>query len=236
VSDSAVDERPASQGGGTLRYGDLAWAIGQPTMGTVARIFTRARAYGRERVPREGGLVIAANHLHWVDVPLLGALSPRNLNYVAKVEAHRVPGLGRFIRLFGTIAVRRGESDREAVRLMRQAVRDGRALGLYVEGTRQRSGRPGRVQPGAAMVAIQEEVPVVVAAIHGTQHWRLGNFAPSSVVFGEPMRFDALPKTGRGYREASTEIERELHRLFDWLVDVHARGRPRGLVPPARAG
>lgn len=203
-------------------------------MGTFTRLFSRARAYGRERMPRKGGLVIAANHLHWMDVLVLGTLSPRNINYVAKIEAHRIPGLGAYIRLFGTLAVRRGESDREAVRMMRRAVRDGRALGLFVEGTRQLSGRPGKVQPGAAMVAIQEEVPVSPVAIHGTQHWRVGNFAPCSLAFGEPMRFDGLPKSGRGYREASAEIERELHRLFDWLVEVHARGRPRGLVPPPR--
>ena len=92
----------------------------------------------------EGGCVLAIDHLEWIDVPLVGGLSPRNLNYVAKVEAHRAPGSGQLIRWHGTLAVRRGESDRDAVRLMRQAVRDGRALGVFVEGTRQRSGVPGR--------------------------------------------------------------------------------------------
>jgi 1-acyl-sn-glycerol-3-phosphate acyltransferase len=201
-------------------------------MGIPARLVTRARAYGREHVPREGGVVLAANHLHWIDVPLLGALSPRNLDFVAKVEALKLPGFGAFIRSFGTIAVRRGESDREAVRQMRQAARDGRALGVFVEGTRQRTGRPGTAQPGAAMVAIQEDVPVVPAAIYGTQFWKLVNFAPCSIGFGKPMDFGNLPKNGRGYKEATAEIEREIHRLFDWLAEVHGRGRPKGLTPP----
>jgi 1-acyl-sn-glycerol-3-phosphate acyltransferase len=211
---------------------ELFWATGRIYMGVPARLATRARAYGRERVPREGGVVLAANHLHWIDVPLLGALSPRNLDFVAKVEALKLPGFGAFIRSFGTIAVRRGESDREAVRQMRQAAHDGRALGLFVEGTRQRTGRPGTAQPGAAMVAIQEEVPVVPAAIYGTQFWKPGNFAPCSIGFGKPVHFGSLPKNGRGYKEATAEIEREIHRLFDWLADVHARGRPKGLTPP----
>ncbi len=103
---------------------------------------------------------------------------------------------------------------------------------LFVEGTRQRTGRPGTAQPGAAMVAIQEEVPVVPAAIYGTQLWKLGNFAPCSIGFGKPMHFGSLPKNGRGYKEATAEIESEIHRLFDWLADVHARGRPKGLTPP----
>ena len=130
--------------------------------------------------------------------------------------------------------MRRGESDREAVRRMREVVRDGNALGVFVEGTRQRSGVPGHVQPGAAMVALQEDVPVVCAAIHGSQDWRPGNFAPVSIAWGEPMRFDGLPRGGKGYREASAQIEAELHRLWAWLRDLHEAGRPRVAVPPAR--
>jgi 1-acyl-sn-glycerol-3-phosphate acyltransferase len=211
---------------------DFFWAAGRLYMGLPARLFTRGRAYGRENVPAKGGIVLAVNHLHWIDVPLLGSLSPRDLNFVAKAEAVNFPGLGKFIQWHGTIGVRRGESDREAVREMREAVRNGRALGLFVEGTRQRTGRPGKAQPGAAMVAIQEGVPVVPAAIYGTQFWKLGNFAPCSIAFGRPMDFSGRPKNGRSYREATAEIEARIHGLFDWLADLHARGRPKGATPP----
>ena len=148
---------------------------------------------------------------------------------MAKIEAHRVPGLGQLIRAFGTFSVRRGESDREAVRRMREVVGGGHALGLFAEGTRQRTGIPGKVQPGAAMVALQEGVPVVPAAIHGTHEWRPGNWKPVSIVWGEPMRFDDLPKNGKGYREASAQIEREIHRLWRWLAELHAAGPSRPL-------
>jgi 1-acyl-sn-glycerol-3-phosphate acyltransferase len=201
-------------------------------MGPLTRLATRGRDYGRDRVPRTGGAVLAINHLHWIDVPLVGAFSPRPIDYVAKVEAHRIPGFGRFIRAHGTLAVRRGESDRDAVRAMRAAARSGRLLGLFVEGTRQRSGRPGKAQPGAAMVAIQEEVPVVPVGVYGTQFWRIGNFAPCSVAWGHPIDFSALPKNGRGYREATEVVERTIHHLFDWLAEVHAAGRPKDVTPP----
>lgn len=212
---------------------DAVWGVGRVTLGTAVRVFAPLRVYGSERVPRDGGVVLALNHFSWLDPPVFGAASPRTIYYMAKAEAHRVPGLGQLIRSFGTFSVRRGESDREAVRLMRQVVREGHALGLFVEGTRQRSGVPGEVKPGASMVAVQEGVPVVAAAVHGTQRWRLGNFHPVSVAWGEPMRFDGLSKNAKGYREASTEIEQELRRLWDFLVDAHARGRPRAAVPPA---
>ena len=85
------------------------------------------------------------------------------------------------------------------------------------------------------MVALQEDVPVVCGAIHGSQRWKVGNFAPVSIAWGEPMRFDGLPRGGKGYREASRQIERELDRLWDWLRDLHEAGRPR-YGRPARAG
>jgi 1-acyl-sn-glycerol-3-phosphate acyltransferase len=211
---------------------DAVWSVGRLTLEPVARVVTRLRVYGRERVPREGGVVLAVNHFSWIDPAAFGAACPRTIYYMAKVEAHRVPGLGHLIRAFGTFSVRRGESDREAVRQMRQIVRDGHALGLFVEGTRQHSGEPGEVRPGASMVALQEAVPVVCGAVHGSQTWRVGNLHPVSIAWSEPMIFEGLPRTGKGYREASAEIARELRTLWEWLVEVHEHGRPRAAVPP----
>lgn len=211
---------------------DRVWAIGRPTIGTAVELLTRLRVYGRERVPMDGGLVVACNHFSWIDPPVLGAAIPRTLYFMAKVEAHHVPGLGQLMRSFGAFSVRRGESDREAVRTMRQLIRDGHALGLFAEGTRQRSGVPGPVQPGAAMVAINEEAPVICAAIYGSFEWRLGNFSPVSLAWGTPMSFDGLPRGGKGYKEASAEIEREIRKLWEWLAGVHERGRPDDATPP----
>jgi 1-acyl-sn-glycerol-3-phosphate acyltransferase len=211
---------------------DLVWALGRPTIGGFTRLVAPLRVYGAERIPLEGGVVLALNHFSWLDPPAFGAACPRTMYYMAKIEAHRVPGLGQLIRAFGTFSVRRGESDREAVRMMRRLVVEGKALGLFVEGTRQLSGVPGEVKPGAAMVALQEDVPVVPATIYGTQHWRLGNFHPAFVAWGEPVRFDGLPRNAKGYREASHEIERRIRVLFDFLEDVQALGRPSVAVPP----
>ena len=212
---------------------DSVWAVGRLTIGTAVKIAAPLRVYGAERMPRSGGLVVASNHFSWIDPPALGAASPRTLYMMAKVEAHRVPGLGELMRSFGAFPVRRGESDREAVRTMRRIVRDGNALGMFAEGTRQKSGVPGEVQPGAAMVAITERVAVIPVAIHGSQRWRPGNFAPVSVAWGEPARFEGLPPGGKGYREASLQIEQRIRVLWEWLVEIHEQGRPRDATPPA---
>jgi 1-acyl-sn-glycerol-3-phosphate acyltransferase len=211
---------------------DFNWKWGRVLMGGPAALLTRLRVYGRERMPLDGGIVVALNHFGWVDIPVYGWATPRPLYYLAKAEAHDVPVAGAYLRLFGSFAVRRGESDREAVRRMREIVRNGDALGVFAEGTRQRAGVPGPVQPGAAMVALNEGVPVVCGAIHGSQTWTPRNLAPVSVVWSEPMRFDGLPSGSKGYREASAQIQAELRRLWEWLVVQHEAGRPRNVTLP----
>ncbi len=211
---------------------DVAWGVGAFTLKPAARFFARVHHHGADRIPAHGGVVLALNHLSWFDVAGFGSVVPRTVWYLAKAEAHQVPVLGQIMRTFGSFAVRRGESDRDAVRLMKEVVREGRVLGLFVEGTRQKSGVPGRAQAGAGMIAVQEEVPVVPGAIHGSQSWCLGNFQPVTVAFGEPVRFGGLPRNGRGYREASVEIEARIRRLWEFAVDLHQLGRPRVAIPP----
>jgi 1-acyl-sn-glycerol-3-phosphate acyltransferase len=210
------------------------WTVGKGILSTATRAFVSLRSYGTERLPREGGCVIAINHAAFIDIPVLGTLCPRRIAFVGKMELFDYPGLSQLISAHGTIAIRRGESDRDALRRMRETVRDGGVLGLFVEGTRQHSGEPGEAKPGAAMVAIQEGVPLVPVAIYGSTAWTPKNRAPISLSWGEPMRFAHLTRNSRGYKEASREIEVEIRRQWDFLARMHELGRPRDATPPRR--
>ena len=212
---------------------DVAWTIGRLTIGSLVRIFAPLRVYGKERIPAEGGVVLAFNHFSWIDPPAFGTASPRTIYFMAKIEAHRVPGPRpadpRVRHLLG--AARRVGPRGGAAHARGRAAAGTRS----VCSPRERASGPafpGKVQPGAAMVALQEGVPVVPAAIHGSHEWRPGNWQPVSIVWGEPMRFDGLPKNGKGYREASAEIEREIHRLWRWLAELHEAGRPAAVELP----
>jgi len=209
-----------------------AWLFGRPFFGALVKTFAPLRAYGIDRIPANGPLVVCLNHFSWLDPWAFGSVIPRTVYYVAKQEAHDTPLMGPFIRFFGTISVRRGESDREAVRLMRDIVRRGDVLGMFPEGTRQKR-EPGPVLPGAAMIAVQEGVPVVCGAIEGTEDWKLGNFHPVSMAFGEPLDLSGHARNSRGYREAAEEIQREIRRLWEFAVTTQAQGRPRVATPPA---
>jgi 1-acyl-sn-glycerol-3-phosphate acyltransferase len=208
-----------------------AWLVGRPFFTGLVKTLTPLRVYGQERIPRDGPLVLCFNHFSWLDPWAIGTKIPRTVYYIAKQEAHDTPLMGPFIRLFGTQPIRRGESDREAIRAMREIVRRGDALGMFPEGTRQKR-EPGPVRSGAAMIAVQENVPVICGAIHGTQDWRFGNFHPVSVAFGEPFTLDRYPRNSQGYRAAAEEIREELRRLWTFLVHSHELGRPRVATPP----
>jgi 1-acyl-sn-glycerol-3-phosphate acyltransferase len=209
-----------------------AWLFGRPFFGGLVKLFTPLRVYGRDRIPMNGPVVLCFNHFSWLDPWALGSVVPRTVYYVAKQEAHDNPLVGPFIRFFGTSPIRRGESDREAIRVMKEVVRRGDALGMFPEGTRQKS-EPGEVLGGAALIAVQEHVPVVCGAIEGTQRWKLGNFEPVSIAFGEPLDLSGHPRNSKGYRAASQDIQAELRRLWEFLVTTQEQGRPRVAIPPA---
>jgi 1-acyl-sn-glycerol-3-phosphate acyltransferase len=209
----------------------LTWIAGRIVIGGLVQLFAPLRVYGADRIPRHGPLVLCCNHFSWLDPWAIGAVFPRNIFYVAKQEAHDTPLMGWFIRLFGTSSVRRGESDREAVRVMREVVRRGDVLGMFPEGTRQKE-EPGPVLPGAAMAAIQERAPVLCCAIEGTQRWRFGNSEPVSIAFSELLDLSHHPRNSKGYRAAGLDIQNEIRRQWEFLVRTQELGRPRVAIPP----
>lgn len=176
--------------------------------------------YGLAHVPPTGGCVVAANHFSAIDPPLIGSFSPRAIYYMAKSELMSKPIVGTLLGYTGAFPVRRGQGDREAVRKARWLLHEGHAVGLFVEGTRQRLGYPGPVQPGATMLAVQEGVPMVPCGV-ASFGWTPTGRTPCCVVWGEPIRVDDLPRTSRGYREAAAIVEHRIHDL--WRVAETAR-------------
>jgi len=199
---------------------EAGWWFGRRIAPRVAVTLAPAAGYGVDRVPLEGGGVVAANHFSGIDHPLIGAFSPRPLYFLAKAELFEIPVLGQVLSWLGVFAVRRGEGDREAVRHARELVREGNLVCVHVEGTRQRFGHPGPLHPGALMIAMQEGVPVIPCAVD-TFGWR-------------PLSVDDLPRNRKGYAEAGERVGEEIVRLWRLAVAASAAGLPEELPDGAR--
>jgi 1-acyl-sn-glycerol-3-phosphate acyltransferase len=197
----------------TLLYSLIA-ALSWP----VVRWLYRLRAEGSENLPAEGGYVLAANHISNLDPWPLGLpLWPsRFLRFMAKSELYWWP-LGRVITAGGGFPVRRGERDLEAINRAIELARQGNVVAMFPHGTRQRKGLVKRYEAkahtGAARIALEAGVPLVPAAIAGTD--RLSKLGPLRVRYGTPIPLEDLKDEDPGIaaREATERLMAEIDRL-----------------------
>ena len=103
-----------------LKSAEFGWVIGRSFVPRIAVTLAPAAGYGVDRIPLEGGAVVAANHFSGIDHPLIGAFSPRMMYFLAKAELLDIPVVGHALRWLGVFGVRRGEGDREALRKARR--------------------------------------------------------------------------------------------------------------------
>jgi len=161
---------------------------------SLARAVWRARVFGAENVPPTGPLIVACNHISYLDPPVLGCLCPRRISYMAKKELFEIPVLGPVIRGLGAYAVDREGSAAGAVKRSLQVLQLGGAIGIFPEGTRNLQGT-ATAQTGVALLAALAQAPVVPACIRGTdQAARLGRI---DVAFGLRLEPPAGRKASR---------------------------------------
>jgi 1-acyl-sn-glycerol-3-phosphate acyltransferase len=167
--------------------------IGTASIPVVKGLY-RLRAQGEEHLP-EGGFVLAANHTSNFDPWPLGIplLPDRQLRFMAKSELFN-PVLTPILNAGGAFKVRRGEGDVEAMRTAIDLVHDGEIVVMFPEGTRQAKGlrkkHAARPHTGAARIALTAGVPLVPAAIAGTD--RLSRLGPLRVAYGAPIDLSDL--------------------------------------------
>lgn len=202
----SVRERPSLT---YLVVGGLSWP--------VLRGLYRLKAAGLEHLPQRGGYVLSANHTSNFDPWPLGVpLFPRRyLRFMAKSELFWPP-LGWIVKGAGGFKVRRGEADTHAIATAEALVREGYVVVMFPEGTRRSKGlrkkHVARAHTGAARIALAAGVPLVPAAISGTD--RLRYFAPLRVAYGAAIDIDDL--RGRPLGEVAQEAtDRLMHAIYE---------------------
>jgi 1-acyl-sn-glycerol-3-phosphate acyltransferase len=189
------------------RRGELRYWICFVIVWLFFHVFFRIRVVGRERVPRTGPVIIASNHISLFDPPLLGLCTPRFVHFMAKEELFRNRWIARLLRYLGGFPVRRGASDRGAIKFAIAVPEHGGCLVIFPEGHRSRDGKLRRGLPGIAFVAKKAGCPLVPAAIVG--RYRL--WGRLTVRFGEPY----VPAQELSNEDLVDELMAKIQALID---------------------
>ena len=190
------------------------------------RVYFRLEARGLENVPLRGPVIFAANHISYLDPPLMGCVIPRVVNYMARHTLFTVPIFGAVIRKFNAVPVDR-DSGAAGLRAILNKLTDGGAIILFPEGTRSMDGRPLPAKPGVGMTILKSAAPVVPVKLIGSfealgRHQRFPRPRKIFVCFGPVEPFTAAraeaescprPRLKALYQEVSDDIMRQVAAL-----------------------
>lgn len=197
----------------------------------LSRLLIGLRVVGAGNVPKEGGVLIVSNHICNADPLFVSVACPRSTHFMAKQELFEMPVLGWAMVSFGEFPVDRGAADRWAIKRAIATVEQGIALGMFPEGTRSKSGALKAALPGAGLIALRGNVPIVPVAVSGTEKlpllgskalgasWR--GFRGARVVFGKPF---TIPERIDGKRVTSDQATEIMMRKIAALLPEQYRG------------
>jgi 1-acyl-sn-glycerol-3-phosphate acyltransferase len=181
----------------------------------------RVRAIGLENVPKQGPLVLAANHFSQMDHFFAGLHLRRKIRFMAKSQLFGPPVLTYIYKHGGVFPVRRGHHDEEAMETARILIDQGEMLLVYAEGGRSRSGELGEPKPGVGRIGLETGAPIVPVCIHGSEQvrsWKRLRFPRVTVRFGEPISFAVEGRPSRERQlEVATEVFGQVREMYEGL-------------------
>ena len=202
---------------GKVKINRLYWTL-HFLIACYMRTLGRLRVIGRENIPLNGGLIIAANHVAGADPFLLGSAVPRELWFMAKKELFESALLGRFIARVNAFPVDRFNFDIDVIRKSISFLREGKVLIMFPEGTRSKDGQIKEAKTGVGMLAKKAGVAIVPVYLQNTRKawWNFIEGKRMIIAFGPPLSADWIksrPPGKAGYREITDELMRRIVNL-----------------------
>lgn len=178
----------------------------------------KAKVYGVENVPKEGGFVVACTHNGYIDILNLGtSMMPREIHFMAKKQLFDIKGLGWLIKNLNAFPVDRENPGPSVIKIPRQLIKEGKIVGIFPSGTR--SSENSELKAGAVTIAQLSKAQILPAAYIGPKDAK-GVFKRQKgyLIYGKPFTVES----GKEGREASVQfLEQELVRLTNELRTKH---------------
>jgi len=196
----------------------------------VAPVLFRLKVSGQHHIPKTGGVLIAANHASYLDIPILGCGMPRRASFMGRLDLFAGP-VGWLMRYLGWIPIRRERVDRGGFEEAISRIKAGGAVIIYPEGSRTEDGRLQPGKPGVGMIVAATGCPVIPAYLAGTfdvlppgaKRIRL---RPMRVTYGEPMDFSALLKELDGESKKKDVYQRISQEIMDRIAALGGVASP----------
>jgi 1-acyl-sn-glycerol-3-phosphate acyltransferase len=184
----------------------------------VFATYFRCRFIGVEHVPKEGGVILAANHASYLDPPVVGSGLDRDINYLARQSLFRFPLIGRLLVSWNSVPVDRDGGGARGLKNILDRLLGGAGIILFPEGTRSHDGKLQPAQAGIGLVVAKSDAPVIPVHVLGSyEAWGRNQKIPRpkriTVRYGEPMRFEKLRAEAR---ECSKE---RLKAIYQQIAD-----------------
>lgn len=163
----------------------------------IIRFLFRVEVVGLENEPKEGSLMVCANHIsNWDPVIVAVSLKARQVRYMAKSELFRIPGLNVLLKALGAYPVNRGAGDIRAIKHTIEMVKKGDCVGIFPQGTRHigKDPRETEVKSGTGMCVYHAKCDVLPVAIV-TKKRKMVPFSKTYIIIGKPIRYDELMMT-----------------------------------------
>lgn len=192
-----------------------------PPLKAILSTFLRVDDHEVNRIPMKGPLILAMNHINWLDAPVgFSHLHPRPLTAFAKIETWNKLFLRILFDAWDTIPIRRGEIDFDAFKKAEQYLAKGKIVVIAPEGTRSHDGRLNTGYPGIVFLAMRSQAPILPVAILGhenfNQKFRIYRRTDMAIKVGQPfkLRFPDQRLTREMRQEMTDAIMFEIARLL----------------------
>lgn len=179
----------------------------------------RVTFVGKENVPKEGGFILASNHIHFLDPLIIAGSRTRVMHFMAKEELFHNPAAAYFLTRFNAFPVRRGASDKSSLEFAIRVVREGNVLGIFPEGTRSPDCRPGAPKAGVALIAKQARADVLPVSVYSDHQAKYGT--ELTVRFGKMIPYEELGITEEG---GTRELREASRRIMDRITELWEEG------------